>query len=341
MNILYIVDMLTVLGECEINTINLANEMSKTNKVIILTNHFNSDLSKLLGDIEVRVGFNDDNYRQLYSNNIEIVQSCPFTAVEIGYNLSKKFNAKHFITVYGTTAGITKDIVDNCEKVIFINEKMKEENKDLIPDNKGIIIPIAIDGTKFKEKIVRFKKIKNLIKPKYKTIVVSSALKNNNNPINQLLKISPILAKKLDGLNIIFVNRISIKDYELKEVVNNVKSDLVNINIAGQVEDVSNYLNIADLVLASDRCAIEAILCNKPVFYMDDSWQELIKKENYKELIFGEKVNKNYSDIEIINKLATALKEGKNLNQVIDLYLAFSKLCDSRIVAEKFESLYK
>jgi glycosyltransferase involved in cell wall biosynthesis len=342
MNILYVVDMLKVLGGCELYTMTLATEMSRTNKVYILTNHFNYDFGKLLPGIEVLIGFKEENYKKLENKNIDAIHSSPFTAIQVGDELSKRYNAKHFITMRSNnTTGLTQEIVDGCSKIIFINEIAQKACSTLNINDKGIIIPNPIDINKFKPKIIKLKKIKSLLNKDYKTIIVSSRMDNGKEiPMFQLMNILPKLVDKIGGLNVIFLGEGS-KLFDLMNKVNLNNLDL-NIQFPGEVEDIYNYLNVADLVLACNRSAIEALLCEKIVFYMGKSyWKQLISNDNYYKLLFTDQGYEDYSDEDLIDHLTKILTQVDTLKESTNLLSdKMKELCDSKIIKEKIKELY-
>jgi glycosyltransferase involved in cell wall biosynthesis len=240
-------------------------------------------------------------------------------------------------------SGLTSEIVRDCKKIIFINEVAKNTCQGLVPEDKGIIIPNPVDATKFKAKPVRTKKIQNLLNRDFKTIVVPSRVDDGKEiPMFQLVRILPDLAERIGGLNVIFLGDGN-KLPELAETAYKLQTKKLNLNFIGQAEDVYNYINVADLVLACDRCAIEALLCKKIVFYMGQSkWKQLIQNENYYQALFTDQGYADYSDSDLLSHLTWMLAQAETVKLHTDkVYENVKELCDSEKVKEKIYELYK
>lgn len=345
MKILYTVDLLTTYGGVEMHVLNLANEMSKKHKVTVYVNKITKYLKEMFNkDITIIVGFERENINKVCKMKFDAVHANPFTAFGIGSEIAEKSKAKLFLTIHGNyTVTIPPKTARNINKVICISESAMALNKANIPQNKGIVLYNPIDTNKFKTKIIKQKSLLSLINPDYKTIVIPSRMSDaKEKPMFQLLRILPDLVNRLGiGLNVLFVGSGTYKN-DLEKAADKLDESKLNIRFIGEVADIYNYINLADLVLACDRAAIEALLCEKIVFYMgQNTFKALIENVNYKDLLFSQKGFKNYPDSELKLHLQwmltqeTLLKEKTNM-----LKEKLIKECGLSSVTKKLEELY-
>lgn len=341
MKILYIIDKLLIYGDCEMNIVALANELSKDNSVYLLTDYYDDDFSKFLGDVEVLVGFEETNYKKLENLGIEIINASPFMIIQIGHELSQRLKTDFYITIHGANVtGLTPDAIKDCNGVVYINEMAKETCQEYVPKDKGFTIYNPVDMTKIPTEAVKNKE-NDLIIEGYKTIVVATKIdEQRENLLYQLLEISPKLVLDDSGLNIIFIGGGS-KLFQMVDVAKRVRSDKVNIRFTGEIDDVYTYFNLADLIVASDRRAIEAILCKKPVFHMGlTKWKELITTENFEQILFTDSITNAYEDEMLTEKLSEILN-APNIEESNELYSKVKDMCSSKVIKEKIENLYK
>lgn len=344
MKILIVADRLEILGGLETHVTTIARQLAEyeNNKVTIYTNAISLRFRELLRNVEIIEGFNKKNTNSLATTyKPDIIHGHPFTGIGIAYEIATKCKAKLFITMHGDySTGLTKEYVSKAEKVIFVSTTAFEACKKLVPANKCEMIHNPIDTDVFRKK-AKSKNILKMINKEQLTIVVSSRIDDGKEiPMMQLARILPVLADRVNGLNVIFIGSGSKID-DLKAATNHIQSNL-NIFILGEVSDVSGYLNIADLVLACDRCAIEALLCEKIVFYMGlGKWKSLITNDNYEQHLFSKDNFADYTDEELINHLAWMLIQKFTVkNNTNTLHEKMKELCGSDVVCEKHIDLY-
>lgn len=345
MKILIVADRLEILGGLETHVTTIARQLAeyKENKVTIYTNAISLRFRELLRNVEIIEGFNKKNTSSLATTyKPDIIHGHPFTGIGIAYEIATKCKARLFITMHGDySTGLTKEYIEKAEKVIFVSNTAFEACKSLVPANKCEIIHNPIDTDVFKKK-GKSRNLLKLINKEYSTIVVSSRVDDGKEiPMMQLARILPELADKVTGLNIIFIGAGSKLD-DLKAALDHIQSNL-NIFVLGEVSDVSSYLNIADLVLACDRCAIEALLCEKTVFYMGlGRWKSLITNDNYDQHLFSKENFADYTDGELIKHLTWMLVQKTTVgNATNKLSARMKELCGNDVVCEKYNNLYK
>lgn len=340
MKVLFIIDKLLTYGDAEMNVVALASELAKDNSVYLLTDYYDDDFNKYLGNVEVLVGFEEDNYAKLDNLGIEVINSNLFMSIQVGRELSQRLKADFYITIHGMNIfGLTLEAVEECNGVIYTNEIAKEACRDYVPEDKGYIVYNPIDMSKIN--INPIKDDKDFLKEGYKTIVVATRMnEERENLLYQLLEISPNLATKDTGINILFIGGGN-KLFQMVDVAKKVRSEKVNIRFTGEIDDLYAYFHLADLVIASDRRAIEAMLCKKPVFYMGLSkWKDVVSSNNYIEILFTNELTANYTDETLTEKLLEIM-DNPDTKELDNLYTSIEDLCSSVVSKEKILNLYQ
>jgi glycosyltransferase involved in cell wall biosynthesis len=345
MKILIVLDRLEILGGLELHITTLAKELYvKGNEIILYTNAISEHFRKELKNINQIVGFNDKNDKSIILYSPEIIHAHPFTAIEVGLKIADKCpKSRFFITMHGNyNTGLTKAAIDRAEDIVFVSETAYAASKSLLPSNKGQIIYNPIDTTKFKKRI-KHRNALNLLNKDYKTIVVVSRVADGKEiPIMQFAKIIPELANRISGLNVIFIGG-GAKLSELQSYLDTLTFTNVNIKTLGEVANVAMYLQVADLVLGCDRCAIEAILCEKIVFYMGLSkWKSLVEESNYFSHLFTTEGLTDYTDEQLTQHLTWMLTQEEIVRKSIgNLSEKIKDICSEYVIADKYTELYK
>lgn len=220
------------------------------------------------------LSWSDSDESELASFQPDIIHAHPWTSIYRGYEWSQRTGAPFFVTVHGlydvglekTEAGarisraIAKIIaVDNAvaellrrrttcpEKVCIVRNGINRDQFQITPRSEAMFAALGLHPDRF-------------------TIVTSSRLgPDKAPPLLQLLDAAPAAAERLGGLNIIILGNGSYYD-DLAQKAASVESSLLAVRMAGRQSQVSDYLNMADLVFACDRAAMEAMLCQRPVF---------------------------------------------------------------------------
>lgn len=351
MKILVIPDRLEIRGGLETHVATLAKEWAKkgkSNEVLIYSNAISSEFKKELGGTcSLISGWSNDKTNYVVKEfKPDVIMAHPFSGIQVGINICSKLEGcKLYVTMHGDyTTGLTKEYISKIEKVVCVSNTAYEAVKCIVPEDKLRIIYNGIDSKDFfstkPSPIVRNKL--GLIN-KNKTIVAITRLSDGKElPIKQLLKIIPDLANKVLGLNLVIVGGGVCLDEIKSEVEKIRKSPNLRIAVTGEVSNVRSYMNLADVVLGCDRVAIEALMCNKKVFYMGlPMWKGLVKNDNFKELIFSKKGFNNYSDDELTLHLLWMLKHEKEIEEHVDkLQYEIKNLCELKNVSEAYLKMF-
>lgn len=342
MKILFIIDILTIAGEAELNIITTANLLADTYNVGIYTNQITEKMKQHLKGIKLYEKFSDRNDKKIIKEGYDIINASPFYSLNKAVNLVKESEAKLFINLHKVHNNfLTKEIADMAEKVIYFNETARDNCKDLVSEDKGILILSPVDSSIYRKKTIKNKKLLNTINLKYKTIVISANPDDGKeNQIIQFIKIIPELLKTAEGLNIIILGHGS-KLHLIVEIQKSIESEKIKF-ITGDYFKQLEYLNIADLVLAGDRRAVEAIFCSKPVFYFDETnWKKMVSDEAYYDTLFTNKGYIDYTNDELFEAIRKGLDIKTTTTNYQQMRLELMKLCSISKVRELFIKTFK
>lgn len=318
------------------NIASLIKIWSKNNEILLYSNIIGKGLIRELKGINIISGFKETNNEYIiksYKPDVIINYCENILYVE---KIIDKCNAKLYSVVHSSKfKRYTDFFADKNDNIIAIANNIKNN-----PTNK-VIYP-GINMKEFyptKKSLVLKKKLN--ITNNYKTILVAKNLDRQIDTLKQLIKIIPVLSEIVGGLNLIICGD-GENLTELKNFTSKIESKKFNILITGFVKNMRSYINLSDLVLASDRTAIEAILCNKKVFYMGDTkWKCLIQDNNFKDVLFYNRLWTKYTNEELVQHLNWMLTQEETLkDHTKDLMERVTDECDSEIVANKYINLF-
>jgi glycosyltransferase involved in cell wall biosynthesis len=249
----------------------------------------------------------------------DLIHANPFTGILRGYEIAKQFKKPLFVTIHGLyNYGLDQiEIANYTSKVIAVDHGIE---KALIKSNTCVnkieVLYNPIDLKDFYPAKPFPKLLSELqLNKSYKTIAVVTRYDDNKEiPAQQFARIIPQLADRLGGLNVVFVG-----DGTKLDLIKNTLKDSENANVrfVGSQMNVRNYMNLADLVLASARTAAESICCGKLTFQMGiGKWGALIDKDNYKDTIFDMTYYTDYSDGELVSHLSWFLNQKNEMDRV-------------------------
>jgi glycosyltransferase involved in cell wall biosynthesis len=350
LNILIVPDRLDTRGGLETHVTSLAKEWcikSMKNNVLIYANAISTKFKKELLGCSLISGWSDKSTNYVINEfKPDIIIAHPFSGLDLGFKISEKVDgSKLFSVMHGDySTGLTEKIINKSEKVICVSKTAYNAVKNIVPLDKLSIIYNGINTKQFYPTQPSKLIIKKLnLKQNRKTIVIVSRLQDAKEiPIKQLLQISPDLAKKVKGLNIIIIGGGTALD-EIKSIAKE-KNDYLNleVKVLGEQSNIRSYLNLADVVLGCDRVALEAILCKKNVFYMGlPKWKGLIKFHNFKELLFSKEGFVDYTDGELTSHMLWMLLHQEDIKPFTEgLYENIKELCDIKKVAKSYLNLF-
>lgn len=257
----------------------------------------------------------------------DIIHAHPFSALQRGVIVKNCFNCPIVFSVHGEYAWKPpENICNKLDKIIIVNNKIKGYES-----YNSVVIENGID-------INRFKNTGRTRDEYERTIVLATRLQDDKEkPVFDFIDACCFLPQK----TIVYIvgggkHLDSVKDHIRTK---NYDPDKYEFNVMGEVINIEDYLNIADLVLACDRIALEALACDKNVFYMGQGhWKDYLTVHNYKEYLFTNEGKKDYDSIELAEKITESLHEPKDnvnlgsvirkeysieskLNQILDIYL--------------------
>ncbi len=205
-----------------------------------------------------------------------------------------------------------------AEKIIAITEEAVEENKAKynISENKYIIQHNSIDFSEFSNPIIP-KKIENFL-------IISRLDEEKKLSLKNSINIFKAYLKENENAKLTIVGDGLIKEY-IEQEVEDIKE---NCKMLGARNDVLDIIKQNDVVIALDRCILEAITCKKIA------------------IISGYNGSNNIIIPENIKKAADSNFSGKNLeNQKLDEVIEFLKNLNEekieKIVNQNYEFAYQ
>jgi glycosyltransferase involved in cell wall biosynthesis len=306
------------MGGLETHIVTFINELLRLRHQILLYTAYVD--SYLLTQIED----NDHSFQQLnWSDNPlqdvkgfapTIIHAHPFTAIIHGYNIARVLNKPFFITMHGLynfgldQSPLGNQISKNASRIIAVDQAVANLLKNSITNpEKIMVIPNGIDLNFFQPiPIDLLTRKKYGLEPDWFTITVVSRFDDGKErPILQLLRMAPILANQLGGLNIMIVGDGSCYS-RLESTVEQIKQegDHLKVVLVGRQNDVREFLGMADYVLACDRAALEAMACEKAVFAMNAAgFGSAIDDHNYQEFLLYRSGYHDLTDEKVTAKL--------------------------------------
>jgi glycosyltransferase involved in cell wall biosynthesis len=346
LKILIIADRLLDYKGLENNIISMSKIWSKNNELLVYTDKINGFLLKEFRSINLISGWKDSNNEYIINSfKPDIILNYSLINTEIATKIKYKISvAKLFTIVHRETDFIfTESYCELNERFISLSDSIKNAIKGKVPFEKIKIIYPGINMKDFyptKKGLVLQKKLE--VCSYWYTIIVVKNLDNDSETLKQLIEVAPTLAERVDGLNLIICgNGNKLGDY--KKIAKEVNSNKLKIIFTGQVKNMRSHINLTDLVLGDTRVAIEAILCNKKVFFMaNNKWKGLVQNNNFKEILFTNKGLTNYSNEELTKHLTWMLVREADLEIYLsDLMEKVTDICDNEIVAKEYLKLFE
>jgi glycosyltransferase involved in cell wall biosynthesis len=269
----------------------------------------------------------------------DVVHAHPFSAIDRGLIVSQKYNTPFFVTIHGP---YSFGLGQYCTKIFCVDHVAESVVKTNCDHSKIQVLYNGVDVDKFSYNAPSKEFKESLGLKNYgKILLVATRYQDNKEvPVKQLIEVLPDLAKRLLGLNVIFVGEGMFLD-EIKEKSLKYQNEYLNTVFCGSVNNIQDYFNISDLVLASARTAIEAVLCDCNVFQMGIGYfGESITKYNYKETLYHTTKYKHYTNVGLTDELFNLLD-----NYYAPLSFVLSGIireeCDIKNIINTLEQCYK
>ncbi|GBF72146.1 hypothetical protein PA598K_00383 [Paenibacillus sp. 598K] len=230
----------------------------------------------------------------------DMIHAHPFAAIIKGAELVSRIPKPYIVTVHGaydfgldrSPTGYTTS--EQVRRIIAVDERVsKQLLRSAAHPEKVIVIPNGIDMAAFASASAeknRAWRLRHSLAPYTFTLATVCRLADGKQQaVVQVIRCAGRLAQRLGGLNLIIVGSGDHAD-EVEEQVNEAMrvhlNDGLRILIAGHRQDVSSYMNGADLVMACGRAAMEAMACGTAVYGMRDGFAGPISEQTH-DLILG------------------------------------------------------
>lgn len=346
MKILIIVEKLKENLGLKNNISSLVKVWSKKNEVLLYVNEINEEFKKEFKGINLITKHKEENARYIVKNfKPQAIINYINNECSVVDELKKKMPKVKLYTVVHKDKNVyfSDSFVSKNEKFIAISKATKSTLKMQVPPKQIEVIYSGINMKEFyptKKGLVLQKKLD--LNPNWKTVVIISNLtKSKLETAKQAIRVMSPLAERLNGLNVIVCVEGEYLN-ELKEITKSSNNKILKTLFVGQVKNLRSHINLADLVLSSNRTAIESLLCNKKVFYMAHKWKCLVENSNFEDILFSNTKYTDYTDAELLLHLTWMLKKEDQLESILsDLMERVTDVCDVEIVAKKYMEILK
>lgn len=321
LRIVVLVDRL-VLGGLETHIISFTNELLRRGHKILLCTEY--ALSEIISQINVSKdafhhinGFN--KCEQIIKDfNPDIIHAHPFSAIRKGVSLSRALKKPLVVTVHGIyDPGLCQPLArgqvsDKVSRIIAVDDGVAAYLHSILSDSHIItVLYNGIDLNTFSPPPPNsIERQKYGLNPDWMTITAISRLDDDKSPpIFQLVQCSGSIAARLSGVNLMLVgdgNTLSHLKREAESIM--ASNHNVKIIFVGRKSDVRPFIALADLVMACDRSAMEAMACSRPVFAANGAgFAGMLGKKNYRDILFYRRGYSPLSSENLANNLANAL----------------------------------
>jgi|GEM_PF-521520 len=249
--------------------------------------------------------------------NPDIVHAHPFEAIVKGAELVSRNPKPYIVTVHGqydfgldrSTTGYSTS--SQIQQIIAVDQRVsKQLLRTAAHPEKVIVIPNGIDMAAFAPVSMEEKRawqLRNGLAPDAFTLATVCRLADGKqHAVLQLIRCAGSLAQRLDGLNLIIVG-LGAHAHEVEEHASEAtrahQSHGLRILVAGHRQDVSDYMNAADLVMACGRAAMEAMACGTAVYGMRHGFAGPISETTHDQILGEVSGFAPYEDEALIGEL--------------------------------------
>jgi Glycosyltransferase len=355
MKIAIYADRLESGGGLETHVITQVNELLRRGHYIYLSaNAIAPDFLKLIKGDSSNFRFqlfSPDPLGDLQDLKPDVVHAHPFTAIFRAHKVVSALDVPFLITMHGLyNFGVDRSpngypVSKRAFRIIAVDEAVEY---------------LLIKGTAFPEKVLTIynginrqqfypdhpnpELIEELnLDTSWKTIVVVTRLEDGKEKtVLQLLDCASVLAERLHGLNLIITGDGAYREMVwARNQLEIEKCGTLRVYRMGRRTDVSRFLNLADLVLACGRAAIEGMACKRPVFAMSDrGWGGLINRQT-RNIIPGREGYHPYPDRELVDNIYNTMIDYEWLTMAVDqCYAMIIEEYDINKLTDRLESLY-
>ena len=234
---------------------------------------------------------------------------------------------KWYETQYDLYDGLLKVFFENAHKIVAVSKMGKESHKGYynFGEEKYIILNNSIDFEQYKNE----KDVKEIKRFLILTRVAAEKMVSIKNAIELFIKYQE---NTNDNELVLDIYGSGPKDEELKEYITSINENhKYNINLCGPTNNVKDVIEQHDVVMAVDRCILEAIAMKRIAIISGNSGDEplkfIVKEENIEQSI-----EQNFS--------GTVLKKDELENVIAELKaLNLEKIKD--IVEKNYNIIYE
>lgn len=282
----------------------------------------------------------------------EVIHAHPFQAITAGFSLAARLQRPLFVTVHGLYSyGVDRSpaglkVTGYASQIIAVDHGVHDYLVKTTPHpEKVTVIYNGIDLKKFNPLALTAAKpaLTDLDRNRFTVAAVGRLSDGKQWPAVQLLRCAPWIAERLSGLNVILlgdgVHRNEVEEYARE--ANHYAG--VDVRLVGWKVDIRPYLAAADLVVACDRAAMEALACGKPVLAASAAGTVgILCSENLMPVLLHRSGYRLISDADFTDLVVSAARDPELLKQAALSGQAFvEKNFDSIQVTGQLENLYR
>ncbi|HYH03543.1 MAG TPA: glycosyltransferase family 4 protein [Bacillota bacterium] len=328
MKIAMIADRLT-MGGLETHLITVINELLRRGHQVLLDTAFIAPEIRLqIRDYHhdfQQVDWSASPVEDLRGFRPDVIHAHPFTAIFRGYEAAHSMQKPLFVTMHGLyDFGLDRSPMGNLvcgkvKRVIAVDHGVAELlSRSIAHPEKISVIYNGIDFNQFQPKpLQRLERVALGLHPEWPTLVVVSRIADGKErTIFQLLDCVATIATQLEGLNVLIVGGGSCFTQLQARLALLADAAKLRVLTVGQQMEVLKYLTLADLILACDRAAMEALASRKPVFAINAAgFAGIINTANFENILLYRRGYRQFSQDELTQELVGLLQDLPALNQ--------------------------
>jgi glycosyltransferase involved in cell wall biosynthesis len=312
-----------VMGGLETHIVTVVNELLRRGHHVLLNTAYTNP--ELLAAINQSAGF--FQHRKWSANpradlsgfKPDLVHSHPFTAIFRGYEAAKVLGKPFFVTMHGLyDFGLDRSPLGNLvagtvKAVIAVDHRVESVlQSSMAHPEKITVIYNGIDTSRFQPGQASETDYSDYgLCGQWPTIMVISRMDDGKErPIEQLLDCALDLAEALQGVNLIIVGDGG-RFFRLQtKVASGLASEQLRLKLTGCRHDVTKIIPLADLVLACDRAALEAMACQKAVLPMNaEGFADVITGDNFQPILLNRSGYRPLTNAELVATLGQLLRD--------------------------------
>ncbi|WP_020615003.1 glycosyltransferase family 4 protein [Paenibacillus daejeonensis] len=254
--------------------------------------------------------------------NPDIVHAHPFTAIVKGAALVSRNPKPFVVTIHGRyDFGIDRSPTgyqasSQICRIIAVDQRVSRLLlRSAAHPEKVSVIPNGIDLAAFApapaEVTRSFRQRRGLLPDAFTLVTVCRLADGKQHAVMQLIRCASRIADRLGGLNLLIVGSGAHGD-KVQEKANEAikqRGSNLRIQMAGHRQDVTPYMQAADLVMACGRAAMEAMACGTAVYGMRDGFAGPVDEESHDMILGSVSGFQPMSDEELIREVEKVARD--------------------------------